>query len=83
MQGQVRGKQQIVSPKAGSERDVPIPKTLTDTLTNHLTSVGTYGEEGWLFQSGNALLNRNSAGHQWRKIRETTGLEEFTLHDQI
>jgi integrase len=81
VQGQVRGKQQIVSAKAGSERDVPIPESLTETLTNHLTSVGTYGEEGWLFQSGNALLNRNSAGHHWRKIRETTGLESFTLHD--
>jgi hypothetical protein len=40
-----------------------------------------FGEEGWLFQSDNALLNRNSASHQWRKIREATGLEEFTLHN--
>lgn len=81
VQGQVRGKQHIVPPKAGSERDVPIPTSLTDTLTDHLTSVGTYGEEGWLFQSGDALLNRNSAGHQWRLIRARVGLEEFTLHD--
>ncbi len=43
-QGQVRGKQHIAPPNAGSERDVPIPSSLTDTLTDHLTSVGTYGE---------------------------------------
>jgi hypothetical protein len=48
-QSQVRGKQHIVPPKTGSKRDVPIPTNLTDTLTDHLTSVGTYGEEGWLF----------------------------------
>ncbi len=35
VQGQVRGKQHIVPPKAGSERDVPIPTSLTDTLTDH------------------------------------------------
>ncbi len=39
VQGQMRGKQHIVPPKAGSERDVPIPPSLTDTLTDHLTSV--------------------------------------------
>lgn len=26
-------------------------------------------------------MNRNSAGNQWRNLREQTGLEEFTLHD--
>jgi len=39
------------------------PESLTDTFADHLTSAGTYGEEGWLFQSGNALLNRNNASH--------------------
>lgn len=43
--------------------------------------MGSYGEEGWLFQSGNALLNRNSASHQWRQIRVRIGMDEFTLHD--
>ncbi len=81
VQGQVRGKQEVVAPKAGSERDVPIPQSLTEWLTLHVQTIGTYGEERWLFQSGNALLNRNSAGHQWRLIRSQVGLEQFTLHD--
>jgi integrase len=51
------------------------------TLSDHLTSVGTYGEESWLFQSGNALLNRNSASHQWHQIPARIGMDEFTLHD--
>jgi integrase len=81
VQGQVRDRHEIVGPKAGSERDVPIPPNLTDALAAHIKTLGTYGDERWLFQSGNALLNRNSAGHQWRLIRAKVGLEEFTLHD--
>lgn len=76
VQGQVRNQHEIVLPKAGSERDVPLPESLTECLTSH---IGTYGDERWLFQSGNALLNRNSAGHQWRLIRAKVRMEEFTL----
>lgn len=39
-----------------------------------------WGDEGGLFDVGQ-LLNRNSAGHQWRQTRELVGLEAFTLHD--
>ncbi len=81
VQGQVRNQHEIVVPKAGSERDVHIPESLTECLTSHIAQIGTYGDERWLFQSGNALLNRNSAGLQWRLIRAKVGLEEFTLHD--
>lgn len=49
--------------------------------SSHITTVCTYGDVGWLVQSGDALLNRNSAGHQWRLIREKVGMEAFTLHD--
>jgi len=77
----VRGKQHIVLPKAGSERDVPIPDSLTDTLTDHLTSVRTYGDAAEQFQSGNAMLDRNGASHQWRLIRARVGMVEFTLDD--
>lgn len=81
VQGQVRNQHEIVVPRAGSERDVPIPESLTDCLTSHIAQIGTYGDERWLFQSGNALLNRNSAGHQWRLIRSKVGMAAFTLHD--
>lgn len=80
VRGQVRDQHEIVAPKAGSERDVPIPVSLTDLLTAHIKTVGTLGDEGWLFQSGDALLNRNSAGDQWRLIRQKVGPEAFTLH---
>jgi integrase len=81
VQGQVRAELEVTVPKAGSERDVPLPNRLTNLVTEHVATVGIYGEAGWLFQSGNALMNRNSAGHQWRRIRATAGLGEFTLHD--
>lgn len=44
--GQVRGRLQIVPPKAGSERKVPIAESLTD----YLIFVGLYGDAACLFQ---------------------------------
>jgi integrase len=40
VQGQVRGKQEVVARKAGSERDVPIPESLTELLTLHVQTIG-------------------------------------------
>jgi integrase len=50
-------------------------------LSMHIAQIGTYGDERWLFQSGDALLNRNSAGHHWRLIRSKVRMDAFTLHD--
>ena len=39
------------------------------------------GAEGSLFTNGPCPWNRNSAGNQWRRLRETVGMDDFTLHD--
>ncbi|MFC6154052.1 tyrosine-type recombinase/integrase [Nocardioides yefusunii] len=72
----------IVPPKFGSERTVHLPPDLVDLIARHVQTVGVHGPEQWLFADvwGN-LLNRSSAGHQWRRTRAAVALEAFTLHD--
>lgn len=81
VQGHTTGALEVVLPKAGSERNIAVPAQLLALATRHIEDVGTYDEERWLFKSGNDLMTRNSAGHQWRGVREQVGLENFTLHD--
>lgn len=81
IQGENRATTRVVLPKYGSERTVHVPEALTVMLARHIEQVGTRGPEQFLFFDGGALLNRNSAGGYWRRTREATGLDEFTLHD--
>lgn len=82
VQGRTAGTTKIVPPKHGSERVVFVPEELTGMLSAYLSEYGTHGDEAWLFGAGSGdLWNRNAAGHQWRKVRDAAGLEEFTLHD--
>ncbi|MCM3556447.1 site-specific integrase [Janibacter melonis] len=72
---------EIVSPKAESERTIYVPEELTDLLAAHVQEIGTRGPERWLFCNGPEVWNRNSAGNQWRRIREAAGLgSDLTLH---
>lgn len=80
VQGQTRATTKVVPPKAGSARTVYVDETLVKLLSKHVRDFGTWGDEGWLFGVG-TLLNRNSAGHLWRRTREVVGLDAFTLHD--
>jgi integrase len=50
-------------------------------LSEHVRQHGTLGSEQWLFSAAGHLWNRNSAGNQWRRAREASGLADFTLHD--
>ena len=34
-----------------------------------------------MFSRDGVPLNRNSAGHQWRQVRQAAGLDRYTLHD--
>jgi integrase len=81
VQGQTNSMVEVVAPKHGSERRVFIPEELTEMLSEHVRNVGVWGEEEWLFGSGGAPLNRNSAGHLWRGVRNAAGLRDYTLHD--
>lgn len=39
------------------------------------------GPGDWLVSSDGRPLNRNSAGHQWRTLRQAAGLDGYTLDD--
>lgn len=74
------GALEITPPKAGSERVVYIPEALVDVLSVHVRDMGVWGSESWLFGLGR-LMDRNAAGHQWRRTRDRAGLgSAFTLH---
>jgi integrase len=70
---------EVAAPKYGSERVVYTPDGLATMLAAHLETCGCWGEDRWLFGVGQ-LLNRHSAGHEWRRIRRRTGLDGYTLH---
>lgn len=80
VQGSSRATTIVVPPKHGSARTVHVPEALTDSLAAHVRDVGVWGGDRWLFGPGE-LLNRNSAGEQWRTTRRRAGLDRFTLHD--
>ena len=79
VQGQTAATAKVTPPKAGSARTVYAADELLELLSVHVRDVGVWGEERWLF-GGGALLNRNSAGHQWRQARAAAGMAAFTLH---
>lgn len=71
----------VTAPKAGSERVIAIPEGLCKILEEHVTGIGTIRDEAYLFGRGSDLLNRNSAAHIWRMIRNAADLpDDFTLH---
>jgi integrase len=81
IQGQVNSKTTEVDPKYESSRVVYLPEPLVRELAEHVRSHPPMGPEGWLLANGIYVWNRNSASNQWRGIRKSVGLEEFTLHD--
>ncbi|MBT1674545.1 site-specific integrase [Curtobacterium flaccumfaciens pv. flaccumfaciens] len=39
----------VISPKHGSERVVPVPDELVQRLSRHIESIGVHGDERWMF----------------------------------
>lgn len=80
VQGQTTDSVVVVSPKYGSGRTVYLPDDLVTMLSVHIERNELLGSEQWLFHWNGELLNRNSAGNQWRRIRARVGMEGFTIH---
>jgi integrase len=81
IQGESTATATAADPKYGSERTVYAPDDLLVIVSEHVRQTGVQ-LGGWLFTAEDGhLLNRNSAGHQWRQLRKAAGLGEFTLHD--
>lgn len=82
VQGTNAGNTKVVPPKYESERTIHIPEGLAHVLAEHLRVSGTHGSDRWLFaDEWGRRVNRTWSGHQWRRVRERTGLQAFTLHD--
>ena len=82
VQGQTNSTIQVVGPKYGSERVVPVPDELLLSLSRHLEHFGAWGSEGWVFGDGAHQFQRNSAGNLWRNARTAACLPGvLTLHD--
>jgi integrase len=71
----------IRGPKYGSERVVHLADGLIDLIAQHVTEVGTAGDEQWLFSQGNGPVHQNSIGYWWRKTLHAAGLSGIKLHD--
>lgn len=82
VQGATNTTAQLVPPKYGSERTIYVPAALTDSLAAHVTREGVTRLDELLFLTPlHHLWQRNSAGEQWRRIRELAGLSaDVTLH---
>lgn len=50
-------------------------------LSRHIEQNEPWGDEQWLFHWSGEVVNRNSAGNQWRRLRAKVGMEDYTLHD--
>ena len=81
IQGQTTLTMAVLSPKYESGRTIYLPDELVTMLGQHVERNGTLGAEKWLFSWSGNVLNRNSAGNQWRRLRARVGMGAFTLHD--
>lgn len=81
IQGQVNSRTALTSPKYESARVIYLPDDLVMLLSRHIEHLAPYGEDGYLFSLRGYVYNRNSAGNQWRRVRQQVGMDEFTLHD--
>ncbi len=82
VQGSTIATTTVVLPKYGSERTVYVPGELMTALSAHVAAHGlTEPDEPLIATPLGRLYNRNSAGEEWRRIREATALPaEVTLH---
>ena len=72
----------LVPPKYHSERTVYVPAEMTASLSAHVASQGITRLDELLFTTPlGRMWNRNSAGGEWRRIRDAVGLpDHITLH---
>lgn len=76
-----RKKPEIIPPKRGSKRTVPVPEDLIVMLSEHVKNVGVSGKEQWLFPGKHGPLSPSSAYAYWVKFAERARVEGVTLHD--
>ncbi|MHA7153627.1 tyrosine-type recombinase/integrase [Arthrobacter sp. TMN-50] len=72
---------EIRAPKYGSERSVPLADGLLTILSQHISEVGVYGDDQWLFPGENGLPPKpRRISYQWDKTIELAGVDKINLH---
>lgn len=72
---------QIVDPKRGSKRNIPIPDDLVIMLSEHVKNVGVSGDQQWLFPGKHGYMTPGMAYNRWVNVAHDAGVEGITLHD--
>lgn len=73
---------ELVPPKYGSERFISMSDGLLTRLSDHVTNVGVYGVDEYLFVGKDGLPpSSDRLRHYWRSAVESVGLGAFTPHD--
>lgn len=72
---------EIIPPKRGSKRSIPVPEDLIVVLSEHVKNVGVSGQKQWLFPGKHGPLSPDSAYARWVTTAERASVEGFTLHD--
>lgn len=77
------GRLSLRPPKYGSERTIPLPRSLVTTLSEHARLIVPGDDpDRWLFPSPDPALpiSANAAGHRWRKVISQTSASDLHLH---
>lgn len=82
VQGSTNKGATLVPPKYGSERTIFVPGALMAALSAHVAVEGISHPDAQLFRTPlGRLWQRNNAGEEWRRLRESVGLgADVTLH---
>lgn len=82
VQGATNKTATLVAPKYGSERTIFVPTELVAVLSAHVAEAGLTEPDEQLFRTPlGRMWQRNSAGEEWRRIRDETDLPaDITLH---
>jgi integrase len=73
-----KGSHEVVDPKHGSERVVPLPDELLLRVSRHIETIGVRGSEGWLF---GPPPSPNHIRHWFTKAARSVGVTDVTPHD--
>jgi integrase len=73
-----KGSHDVVDPKHGSERVVPLPDGLLLRISRHIETIGVRGAEQWLF---GPPPSPNHLRHWFTKATRALGIRDVTPHD--
>lgn len=81
-QGSTLKAAKLVPPKYGQERTIYVSDELLKILSAHIVERRVSGEDLVLGDQLGRMYNRSTAGEEWRRLRQASGLpDDLTLHN--